>query len=99
MTDDNTEKYRILFKGKIEAGQDLSAVKEHLAQLFKAPPERIERLFTGKAVTLNNNLDYTTAQEYVIELKNAGVPALLNQCWNQLHQRRWRKQKHLVHPR
>ena len=73
MADDITEKYRILFKGEIEAGQDLSAVKERLAQLFKAPPERIERLFTGKAVTLNNNLDYTTAQEYVIELKNAGI--------------------------
>jgi len=68
-----TQKYRILFNGDIEPGQELPVVKERLTQLFKTSPEQIGKLFTGKPVTINNNLDYTAAQEYIAELKNAGV--------------------------
>jgi 3-isopropylmalate dehydratase small subunit len=68
-----TQKYRILFNGDLEAGQELPAVKERLAQLFKTSPEQINKLFTGKPVTINNNLDYTAAQEYIAVLKNAGA--------------------------
>jgi Zn-dependent protease with chaperone function len=68
-----TQKYRILFNGDIEPGQELPAVKERLTQLFKTSPEQIDKLFTGKSVTINNNLDYTAAQEYIAELKNAGA--------------------------
>jgi aconitate hydratase len=68
-----TQKYRILFNGDIELGQELPAVKERLTQLFKTSPEQIDKLFTGKSVTINNNLDYTAAQEYIAELKNAGA--------------------------
>jgi hypothetical protein len=68
-----TQKYRILFNGDIEQGQELPAVKERLTQLFKTSPEQIDKLFTGKSVTINNNLDYTAAQEYIAELKNAGA--------------------------
>jgi aconitate hydratase len=68
-----TQKYRILFNGDIEQGQELPTVKERLTQLFKTSPEQIEKLFTGKSVTINNNLDYTAAQEYIAVLKNAGA--------------------------
>jgi aconitate hydratase len=68
-----TQKYRILFNGEIEPGQELPAVKERLTQLFKTSPEHINRLFTGKPVTINNNLDYTAAQEYIAVMKKAGA--------------------------
>jgi aconitate hydratase len=68
-----TQKYRILFNGEIEPGQDLSTVKERLSQLFKTSPDQINRLFAGKPVTINNNLDYTAAQEYIVLMKNAGA--------------------------
>jgi aconitate hydratase len=68
-----SQKYRILFNGDIEPGQDLSEVKVRLTQLFKTSPEQIEKLFTGRSVTINNNLDYTAAQEYIADLKNAGA--------------------------
>ncbi len=70
---DSTQKYRILFNGEIDTGQKLREVKKRLAQLFKASPEQIEKLFTGKPVTLNRNLDYTAAQEYIAELKKTGA--------------------------
>jgi aconitate hydratase len=68
-----TQKYRILFNGDIEPGQEFPAVKERLTQLFKTSPEQIDKLFTGKPVTINNNLDYTAAQEYIAVLKNTGA--------------------------
>jgi predicted AAA+ superfamily ATPase len=52
---------------------NLESVKKNLAQLFKTPPERIEKLFSGRQVTLNNNLDEKTAQDYVSELQTAGA--------------------------
>ena len=77
-TDDHkTQKYQILFKGEIEKGQKLETVKESLAQLFKTSPERIEKLFTGKPITLNHNIDYSKAQEYSNELKKAGALCII----------------------
>jgi len=68
-----TQTYRILFKGEIEQGQELVQVKERLAKLFKISHERVERLFTGKLITLNHDIDYKKAQEYSTGLKNAGA--------------------------
>ena len=67
----------ILFKGEIDEGQELETVKKRLAQLFKTSPERIEKLFTGKPITLNQNIDYAKAQEYSDELKNAGALCII----------------------
>ena len=73
----NTQKYRILFKGEIEKGQELERVKERLAQLFKTSSVRIEKLFTGRPITLNHDIDYSKAQEYSNELKNAGALCII----------------------
>jgi aconitate hydratase len=72
-----TQKYRIVFKGEIDEGQDLKKVKEQLALLFKASSERIERLFSGKPLVLNRDIDYSKAQEYSDELKNAGAICII----------------------
>ncbi len=71
--DGKTQKYRILFNGEIEPGIELTAVKERLTQLFKTTPENVNRLFAGRPVTINNNLDYSAAQEYITLMKNAGA--------------------------
>ena len=78
IAESETQKYRILFKGEIEEGQELETVKERLTQLFKTSPERIEKLFTGKTVTLNRNIDFAKAQEYSDELKNAGALCIID---------------------
>ncbi len=71
--ENNAQKYRILFKGEIDEGQELGTVKKRLTQLFKTSPERIEKLFTGKPIMLNYNIDQAKAQEYSNELRNAGA--------------------------
>ncbi len=77
MIESSTQKYRILFKGEIEEGQELETVKSRLAQLFKISPERIEKLFTGKTITLNHNIELAKAQEYSDTLKNAGAICII----------------------
>jgi aconitate hydratase len=72
-----TQKYRVLFKGEISQGQELKIVKERLTRLFKTSPERIEKLFIGKSITLNHDIDYAKAQEYSNELKNAGALCII----------------------
>lgn len=71
------QKYRVLFKGEIGERQELAVVKKRLAQLFKTPPERIEKLFTGNLITLNHNIDHAKAQEYSNELKRAGALCII----------------------
>ncbi len=73
MAENEQQKYRVTFKGEIESGQELVTVKERLAQLFKAPPERIEKLFTGKSVTLNHSLEYSAALEYITSIQETGI--------------------------
>ena len=75
--EDKTQKYRILFNGEIAEGQNLETVKERLTQLFKTSPERIEKLFIGKPITLNQNIDHAKAQDYSDELKNAGALCII----------------------
>jgi hypothetical protein len=73
MAENDAIKYRVVFRGEIEPGFDIDVVKINLAQLFKTSPERIEKLFSGKQVTLNNNLDEILAQNYASELQTAGA--------------------------
>ena len=43
------EKVRIVFRGEIIAGEK-AVVREQAAQLLKATPEQIERIFSGKPI-------------------------------------------------
>jgi aconitate hydratase len=72
-----TQKYRVLFKGEIIEGQSLEKVKEQLAVLFKTSSDRIDRLFSGKTITLNHNIEYTKALEYSSELQTAGARCII----------------------
>ncbi|MBN1397082.1 MAG: aconitate hydratase AcnA [Bacteroidetes bacterium] len=73
VTEAKTQKYRILFNGEIEPGLDAAVVKERLAKLFKTTPEQVNKLFTGRPVTVNNNLDFSAAQQYITLMKNEGA--------------------------
>ena len=72
-TEDTSQRYRIIFKGDIEHGHNRDQVKERLTLLFKTSSERIDKLFTGKRIILNQDVVFSKAQEYSNELKNAGA--------------------------
>lgn len=58
-------------------GHALPDVKQRLAKLFKADAQKIDALFTGRAVPLKRNLDQATAEKYQAVLAQAGAQVSL----------------------
>ena len=56
--------YELVFKGQTVEGVNLEQAKQNVGKLFKASPEQVERMFSGKAVVLRNRLDEATAKKY-----------------------------------
>ncbi|NQD35738.1 hypothetical protein HPT27_01810 [Permianibacter sp. IMCC34836] len=71
--------FEVVFDGRIVPGRDLAEVKANVANLFKAKPEAIERLFSGQPVTIKKDLDYPAALRYIAALKEAGALARFKQ--------------------
>ena len=65
--------YNVIFRGEITEGQDIEKVRQNLAKLFKVNSEKIERLFSGKSVTIKKNADHTTAMKYRAAMEKAGA--------------------------
>ncbi|WNO09477.1 hypothetical protein [Teredinibacter sp. KSP-S5-2] len=70
------ELFDIEFSGDVCKGVDVSVAKNNLAKLFKASPEKIDALFSGKPVILKRNLTFDAASKYRVAIKKAG--ALVN---------------------
>lgn len=65
--------YRIVFEGEVSPGRDIAKVKRDLATLFKADPEIIEQLFSGRPIVLKLGLDAEAAIQYVSAMSHAGA--------------------------
>ncbi len=65
--------YLIQFKGDIAEGFSIGDVKHNLAALFKVPPEKIEKLFSGTPAVIRKNVDRATALRYQAAMKKAGA--------------------------
>ncbi len=68
-----SERYNVVFEGKIMPGKDLQLVKDRLKELMKTDDEGIERLFTGKPVVVRKNLEKETAEKYRNAFAKAGA--------------------------
>lgn len=65
--------YAIHFDGAIVDGADVEAVKRQLCQLLRIEAAAIERLFSGRPVTLKRGLDRQQAIVYQQTLQQAGA--------------------------
>jgi hypothetical protein len=65
--------YDIFFRGEILGGFELDVVKANVGQLFKASPDKIEQLFSGKIIPLKKDLDKATAAKFKQALEKAGA--------------------------
>ncbi|MCS3837608.1 uncharacterized membrane protein YhaH (DUF805 family) [Pseudomonas sp. JAI111] len=68
-------RFKIVFDGALLPGIDLTTAKLNLAALYKSEVAAVERLFTGKSVTLKQGLSNTDAQTYLQALKKTGIDA------------------------
>ena len=69
------EHFKIVFEGQLRTGVDLETARLNLAQLFKSDVSGVERLFTGKPITVKRGLTRDDAQRYLKALNDAGVDA------------------------
>ena len=66
--------HKIIFRGQVQAGHDRDTVRENLGKLFRIEdPERLDGLFSGKAVTIKKSLDEAAARKYLTALEKAGA--------------------------
>ena len=59
-----TERYRLVFRGEVLEGQHKAVVKQRLGVVLKLDGERLDALFTGKAVTIRKDADADTAAHF-----------------------------------
>ncbi len=65
--------YAIVFSGQIIEGFQIISVKDHLAKMLKASPEKISALFSGKPVVIKRTTNKQKAIKHGTALKKVGV--------------------------
>lgn len=68
-----SERYRLVFRGEVLEGQHKAVVKQRLGAALKVEGERLDAMFTGKAVTIRKDADTDTAARFQIVFKRAGA--------------------------
>jgi hypothetical protein len=66
-------RFDIEFSGELVQGADSREVRERLRDLFKLPPNSLERLFSGRPLVLKRDLDPATAARYADAFRGAGA--------------------------
>ncbi|KJU85309.1 membrane protein containing Uncharacterized protein family UPF0547 domain protein [Candidatus Magnetobacterium bavaricum] len=66
--------YKVVFRGNIQAGQDMVEVKRRLSTILKRKDDgQIDVLFSGKQVIIKNNIDYDMAVKYSNHFNQSGA--------------------------
>ncbi len=68
-----SERYRLVFRGELLEGRHSAVVKKKLGKALNLDEERLEVLFSGKAVTLKKDVDTPTATRFQGVFKEAGA--------------------------
>lgn len=69
--------YDICFAGQLLDGQELQSVRDRIQKLFKANPETLEKLFSGKTQILKRGCDKATALKYKKAIEAAGAKPMI----------------------
>ena len=70
-----SDKYDVLFRGNLQAGQLSEQEKLRVAELFKLGPEKLEQLFAARLSYLKRNIDLATANKIVTAMASVGAEA------------------------
>ena len=65
--------FEVVFQGRLVDGFSAGDVKANVARLFKATPQQVEQMFSGKRVVIRNQLDQETALKYQVLLRKNGA--------------------------
>ncbi|AWF82520.1 hypothetical protein BTJ40_17830 [Microbulbifer sp. A4B17] len=65
--------YSLVFRGDLVAGYTAGDVKASMVRLFKSNPQAIEKLFSGRPLTLKKGLSLLQAQQFQANLAKIGA--------------------------
>ena len=68
-----SEKYNLIFNGNILPGFDENEVKEKVAKILNIPVSQREAFFSGRSITLKENLSLDAALKLKSQLENLGL--------------------------
>ena len=71
------EQYRIAFRGEVADGHSLDDVRGKFAARFRKDPAAVDRLFSGKVITLAKGLDWDRANAAISKLESYGAVVYL----------------------
>lgn len=71
------KQYDLLFNGTILDGFEPHIVKQKIGRMCKAEGEKLERLFSGKAIRLRNAVDADTAAKFRQAFLDAGARLII----------------------
>lgn len=74
------ELFDVLFRGEIQAGQNIEQVKQRVGAIFKLDEAKLERLFSGQTPYLKRNTDITSADKILCAMEHAGAIAEVIAC-------------------
>ena len=69
----NEELFNLVFSGDLVKGSQEEAVKANLVRLFKLAPEQVDKMFSGKVITIKKNVDAETGRKLRAKFKQAGA--------------------------
>jgi len=65
--------YEVVFHGTLATGETRESVQPRLARLFNVPEERLDALFSGRAVVVRKQVDEATANRFAEAFRQAGA--------------------------
>jgi uncharacterized protein YbjQ (UPF0145 family) len=65
--------YNIIFEGKVLPGKDVDSVKKALMALLKADTKGIDRLFSGRPMVIQKNVNEETGEKFRKAFERAGA--------------------------
>jgi hypothetical protein len=68
-----SQTYDILFSGQLMEGTNMDEAKQQIGSIFKADEEKLNKLFSGKQVTIKSGVDDETASKYRAVFRQAGA--------------------------
>jgi len=69
----DSQRYTIIFEGKVADGVDMEIAKGNLQRLFKTDRATVDKLFSGKRTVLKKDVPRETLKKYQTALANAGI--------------------------
>jgi len=69
---DTEELYRVVFAGALTGDYPLDKTKLRFGKVFRLAPEKVERIFNGREITLKSNMTEAKAMNFAVKLAEVG---------------------------